>query len=187
VREKLTLPLGAVAGSLLVPALVIAFFGTPESDSHAIYVFHFAIVIFTTTLAAGAAFWLTAIGRRRTDARALLVGTAFSAMAALLLLHGLATPEVLLAEGPHDQTPLLAFAGGATLPVGGAILSLAAWPAVLRAAAVPKLLRLQVAVTSLIVVLGVIGLADQSILPTQPAADSLAALTLLVLGTGLLA
>jgi hypothetical protein len=61
-----------------------------------------------------------------------LVGTAFSAMAALLFLHGLATPDVLLEEQPGDQTALLAFAGGATLPVGGAILALAAWPSVLR-------------------------------------------------------
>jgi hypothetical protein len=72
VREKLTLPLAAVAASLLVPALVIAFFGSPAEDSHAIYVFHFCLVIITTTLAGGAAFWLTAIGARRGDARAAL-------------------------------------------------------------------------------------------------------------------
>jgi hypothetical protein len=79
VREKLTLPLAAVAASLLVPALVIAFFGSPAGDSHAIYVFHFFVVIVTTALAAAAAAWLTAIGARRMDARAALVGTAFTA------------------------------------------------------------------------------------------------------------
>jgi putative nucleotidyltransferase with HDIG domain len=187
VREKLTLPLAAVAGSLLVPALVIAFFGSPAADSHVIYVFHFGIVLFTTSLAAAASFWLTLIGRRRTDARAVLVGTAFSAMAALLFLHGLATPDVLLSERAGDQTPLLAFAGGATLPVGGAILALAAWPAVLRPAAVPYLLRLQAVITSAIVALGALGMADEDILPAQPAAHGPVALTLLVIGVALLA
>jgi hypothetical protein len=56
-------------------------------------------------------------------------------MSALLFLHGLATPGIILAEHPGETTPLLAFAGGATLPAGGAILALAAWPAVLRVAA----------------------------------------------------
>ena len=180
------MPLAAVAASLLVPALVIAFFGAPAEDSHAIYVFHFIVVIATTAVAAGAAFWLTAIGARRGDARAVLVGTAFSAMSALLFLHGLATPDVLLAEQPGDQTPLLAFAGGATLPVGGAILSLAAWPAILRPEAVPRILRLQAGVTGVIVVIGAVGMADQDILPTQPKAGSPIALALLAVGLVLL-
>jgi putative nucleotidyltransferase with HDIG domain len=187
VREKLTLPLAAVAGSLLVPALVIAFFGSPAQDSHAIYVFHFCVVIFTTMLAGGAAAWLTVIGARRRDARAVLVGTAFSAMSLLLFLHGLATPGVVLDEQPGDQTALLAFAGGATLPVGGAILALAAWPRILRSEAVPAILRLQVAVTTAIVVVGALGMADPGILPTQPAANSPVALVLFVVGTSLLA
>jgi putative nucleotidyltransferase with HDIG domain len=186
VREKLTLPLAAVAASLLVPALLIAFFGRPAEDSHAIYVFHFIIVIFTTALAGGAAFWLTAIGSKRRDARAVLVGTAFSAMSALLFLHGLATPDVILPEAADDQTPLLAFAGGATLPVGGAILSLAAWPSVLRPEAVPGILRLQAVVTTAIAAVGALGMADQDILPTQPSPDSPVALVLLALGVALL-
>jgi putative nucleotidyltransferase with HDIG domain len=187
VREKLTLPLSAVAASLLVPALVIAFFGSPAHDSHAIYVFHFCVVLMTTTLAGAAAVWLTVIGARRADARAVLVGSAFSAMSALLFLHGLATPDVLLAEQPGDQTALSAFAGGATLPVGGAILALAAWPRVLRTESVPAILRLQAVVTTAIIALGTFGMADPHILPTQPEPKSPIAFALFVLGTGLLA
>jgi putative nucleotidyltransferase with HDIG domain len=187
VREKLTLPLAAVAASLLVPALVVAVFGSPENDSHAIYVFHFFLVIVTTTLAGGAAGWLTVLGARRRDARAVLVGTAFSAMTALLLLHGLATPDILITEQPGDTTALLAFAGGATLPVGGFILALAVFPSMLRSDAVPRILRLQAVVMSGIVLLGVVGLADESILPTQPAPGSPVALTLFVIGGALLA
>jgi putative nucleotidyltransferase with HDIG domain len=187
VREKLILPLAAVAGSLLVPALVIAFFGSPAEDSHAIYVFHFIVVTVTTVLAGGAAAWLTVIGARRKDARAVLVGTAFSAMAALLFLHGLATPDVILEEQPGDQTALLAFAGGATLPVGGAILALAAWPKALRSEAVPAILKLQAVVTTGIVALGVLGMADPNVLPAQPAPDSPVAIALFVVGVTLLA
>jgi putative nucleotidyltransferase with HDIG domain len=186
VRERLTLPLFAVAGSLLAPALLIYFFGSPAHDSHAIYVFHFFAVILTTVLAAAAAGWLTYIGARRGDARAVLVGSAFSAMAALLFLHGLATPGILLAEQPGDTTPLLAFAGGATLPVGGAILALAAWPPFLRHEAVPQLLRLQGAVTAAILGIGALGMLDPQILPTQPKTDGPAAITLLVVGVALL-
>jgi putative nucleotidyltransferase with HDIG domain len=137
-------------------------------------------------MAAAAAIWLTAIGAKRRDARAVLVGTAFSAMSALLFLHGLATPGVILAEQPGDTTPLLAFAGGATLPVGGVLLSLAAWPRLLRPAAVPALLRIHALVLFVIVGLGVLGMADESILPTQPAARGPAAMTLFVLGIALL-
>ena len=185
-REKLTLPLAAVAASLLVPALVIAFFGQPRHDNDTIYVLHFIVVIFTTLLAAAAAFWLTAVGAKRQDARAVLVGVAFSSMASLLFLHGLATPGVILSEGGNDQTPLLAFAGGATLPVGGAILSLAGWPAILRPEAVPRLLRLQAVVTTGIVALGVVGMAAPEVLPTQPDAGSPVALVLFVVAGALL-
>jgi putative nucleotidyltransferase with HDIG domain len=186
VRERLTLPLFAVAASLLVPALVIHSFGGPAKDSHAIYLFHFFVVIVTTALAAGAAVWLTAVGARRADARAVLVGTAFSAMSALLFLHGLATPGIILAEHPGDTTPLLAFAGGATLPAGGAILALAAWPAVLRPEALPKLFRLQAVLVLSIVALGTLGMVDASILPTQPRANGPVAVSLLVVGVSLL-
>jgi putative nucleotidyltransferase with HDIG domain len=186
VREKLTLPLAAVAASLLVPALVIAFFGSPAEDSHAIYVFHFWIVMLTTTLAGGAALWLTVVGARRRDARAVLVGTAFAAMAALLFVHGLATPGILLEEQPGDQTALLAFAGGATLPVGAAILSLAAFPGALRSESVPGLLRLEVCVLAGIAALAALGMADPHVLPTQPEADSPIALVLLVISAALL-
>ena len=84
------------------------------------------VAVGATMLIAGvAAVVLTRAGTRRGDVRAVTVGTAFAAMAALLLIHALATPEVFLGEDRHG---LLAFAGGATLPVGAAILCLAAHP-----------------------------------------------------------
>jgi putative nucleotidyltransferase with HDIG domain len=71
--------------------------------------------------------------------------------------------------------------------VGGAILSLAAWPSMLRSEAVPTILRLQAVVTTAIIAIGTVGLVDENILPTQPAPNSPIALTLFVIGVGLLA
>lgn len=178
-RERLTPALAVVAASLVLPAAVVHFFGGPGHDSHSIYVFHFWVVITTMLAAAAASIALSMIGARARDARAVLVGTAFSVMAALLLIHGLATPDVILDEQAHDSTPLMAFAGGATLPVGGAVLALAAVPSLLRPTAVRTLLRLQVALTAGVLVLGFLGMLDPDLLPAQPRPNGPVALALL--------
>ena len=56
---------------------------------------HFYAVGVTALAAAAAAVALTVVGARFKDTRTVLVGTAFAAMAALLALHGLATPGFL--------------------------------------------------------------------------------------------
>ena len=53
----------------------------------------------------------------------MLLGTAFSVMAGLLSLHGIATPYYFVGENG-----VVSFTGGATLPIGGAILALSAIP-----------------------------------------------------------
>jgi putative nucleotidyltransferase with HDIG domain len=186
-RERLSPALALVAASLVVPAAVVHYFGDPTHDSHGIYVFHFWVVLATMLAATAASFALSRIGARQRDARAVIVGTAFSAMAALLLIHGLATPDVILAEQAHDSTSLMAFAGGATLPVGGAVLSLAAVPALLRPTAVPNLLRLQAALTVGIVVVGLLGMLEANLLPAEPRANGPAAVSLLVVTLALFA
>ena len=105
--------------ALVIPAALLAAVGAREVDD--LYVTHMVAVGATMLVAGIAAGLLTRAGTRRGDVRAVAVGTAFAAMAALLLVHALATPEVFLGE---DETGLLAFAGGATLPVGAAILPL---------------------------------------------------------------
>ena len=80
---------------------------------------------------------LTIAGARQRDGHAVLVGSAFCVMAALLCLHGLATPGVLV-----GMNGVVAFTGGATLPVGAAILALGVVPALRRPAAVRPLLAL---------------------------------------------
>ena len=54
-----------------------------------------------------AAVALTIVGARRNDGRTVLLGTAFTVMAALLALHGLATPGIILA-----YNGLVGFTGG---------------------------------------------------------------------------
>jgi hypothetical protein len=138
---------------------------------------HFVGVGLTAAAATAAALLLTVVGVRRRDGRAVLVGTAFTAMAALLSLHGLATPEIILGfDG------LVALSGGATLPVGAAVLALSALPALRNPVAVKPLLVLQAVLLASIAALGVIGSLFPTIVPAVPAPASPAALALLAVG-----
>ncbi len=163
--------MGAVA--VVVPVVAVATFDRSFGE---LYRIHFVAVSATTAVATLAALVLTSFGARRDDARAVVVGTAFSAMAALLLLHGLATPEVVL---PEEHNGLIAFAGGATLPVGAVVLCLVGSPRLRAPGAVRRLLWLQSALIIAILVVGVIGLTVPSLVPAEPSANSPPALLLL--------
>ncbi|MDX6656356.1 MAG: hypothetical protein QOH62_1149 [Solirubrobacteraceae bacterium] len=158
-------PAALGAGAIAFPAALLAAFGGKEPADR--YVMHMVAVGATMLIAGTAAVLLTRAGARRGDVRAVTVGTAFAAMAALLLIHALATPEVFLGE---DQTGLLAFAGGATLPVGAAILCLAAHPRLRGPAALPLLRRLQAVIVVWILAIGALGLIDPALVPSQPEA-----------------
>ena len=56
---------------------------------------------------------LSVAGARRGDGRTVLLSTAFSTMTGLLLVHGLATPGMIV-----DDNGVVALAGGLSLPVG---------------------------------------------------------------------
>jgi hypothetical protein len=71
---------------------------------------HFVGVGVTAAAATAAAVVLTLIGAKRRDGRTVLIG-AFSVMAALLALHGIATPGIVMADNG-----VVSFTGGATLP-----------------------------------------------------------------------
>src|SRR4029078_5340621 len=107
---------------------------------------HFFAIGISAGLASVAAVVLTLSGGRRGDARSVLIGTAFSSMAALLCIHGLMTPGFLV-----GMNGLVAFSGAATLPVGGAVLRLAVIPELRRPSAVKPVLMLQAALLGLIV------------------------------------
>src|SRR4051794_29204689 len=94
--------------ALAAPAAIVARYGqhlvasTPR--------FHVLAVGATMAVAIAAAVTLTRVGTRRGDVRAVVVGTAFAAMASLLLVHALSTPGIIV--GPYEFG-LVAFAGGA--------------------------------------------------------------------------
>ncbi len=124
---------------------------------------HFGGVAVGAGLATACAVALTVAGARQRDGHAVLVGCAFSVMAALLCLHGLATPGIVV-----GFNGVVGFTGGATLPVGGAILALGALSALRRPSAVRPLLWLFGAGVVLVLGLGVAALADPSLVPSVP-------------------
>ena len=140
---------------------------------------HFAGVGVTALAATVAAVVLTVIGARRRDGRTVLIGTAFSVMAALLALHGIATPGVLMGDNG-----VVSFTGGATLPIGGAILALAALPQFRRPGQVRPLLIAQAILLLAVLALGLTGIAFPMLVPAVPEPRSASALLLLVVGLG---
>ena len=167
--------LGAAAFAAILPIALLHFVGreTVEVEGW----IHFVGVAAGAGLATVSAVALTVAGARLQDGHAVLVGCAFSVMAALLCLHGLATPGILF-----EMNGVVAFTGGATLPVGAAILVLGVIPALRRPTAVRPLLGLLAVSVVLIVGLGIAGLAEPSLVPSVPDAGSPLALVLLIPG-----
>ena len=143
---------------------------------------HFTGVGLTALTAALAALVLTIAGARQRDARTVLVGTAFTVMASLLALHGIATPGILI-----GMNGVVAFTGGATLPVGAAVLALSALPALRRPRSVRPLVYLQIALLVAVLSLGAVGMLVPSAVPSVPATGSPEAIALLVIGLALFA
>jgi hypothetical protein len=159
----------------IVPAALLHFVGREK-----VFIdgwIHFSGVALGAGLATAAAVALTVAGARMRDGHAVVVGSAFSVMAALLCLHGLATPGVLV-----EMNGVVAFTGGATLPIGGAILALSAVPALRRPGAVRPLLWLLAAGVVFIFALGLAALVEPNLVPRVPQPGSLAAWLLLVAG-----
>lgn len=179
VRPLLREPLLALGvGLAVLPAAVLHFVATENvafgGAAHTIF------VGLTAAVATVAAIALTIAAARRRDGRTVVVGTAFSVMAALLVLHGVATPYFLF--GPNG---VVDFSGGATLPVGGALLTLCTLPALRRPELVRPLLALHAVLLAGVVVLGVVGLAVPSAVPAVPEPRSREAIAALIAGLAL--
>ena len=143
---------------------------------------HFWPVLLTAGTAAAVAAGVTAAGVRARDGRAILLGTAFSTTTALLAVHGFATPGVLV--GPNG---VIALAGGASLPIGAALLALTALPGLRRPRRIAPLLALQAALALGILALAGLALAVPELVPPVPQAGSPEAVALLVFGVACLA
>ena len=90
-----------IATALALPiALIVLLRAAPSLDARwEDQPAHFWIVLAAGVLNAGLALAVSEAGRRRKDARLLLIGLAFLASAGFLGLHALATPGVLLEKG----------------------------------------------------------------------------------------
>lgn len=141
---------------------------------------HFGGVGLAAAVATAAAVALTIAGALAADGRAVLAGLAFSVMAALLCLHGAATPGFLV-----GMNGVVAFTGAATLPVGAAILALGTLPALRRPDVVRPLVVALVAASVTIVALGVSAILEPALVPAVPETRSPPAWG--VLGIGLAA
>jgi HD-GYP domain-containing protein (c-di-GMP phosphodiesterase class II) len=138
---------------------------------------HFYGVGVSALVATVAAVVLTTAGVRARDGRTVVVGGGFTVMAALLAVHGLVTPGVVV--GPNG---VIALTGAATLPVGAAVLALSGVRALVDARSIPKVIALSAAVAVATVVVSVVGVLEPSLVPSVPAAGSPAAKLLLVIG-----
>src|SRR5712692_10629878 len=101
---------------------------------------HFYGVGVSALVATAAAIVLTTVGAREQDTRTVIVGGGFTLMAALLAVHGLSTPGVIL-----GQNGLIAVTRAATLPVGAAVLTLAALPPFVGPKAISRVLAVEAA------------------------------------------
>src|SRR6185503_19474644 len=168
-------PLAALAAAAVVPGAVLEAFGKANVAIGGTG--HFALVSVAALVAGFASAGLTAAGVRRRDAQIALLGTAFSTMTALLAVHGLATPGVLV--GPNG---VVALAGGLSLPAGAAVLALTALPGLRGMRRMGPLLALQAALATIVLALGAAGLLWPTLVPAVPASGSRTAVALMSLG-----
>jgi putative nucleotidyltransferase with HDIG domain len=176
VRRDTFIPALAAGGALAIfPPAALHFWGGQQVALSS--TFHFWAVGASALVATVAGFALAVAGKRREDARPALVGSAFTVMAALLVVHGLASPGVIT-----GMNGVVALTGAATLPAGGAILALAAFPSVRDHRNVGWILWLQAALMIAVITLGVLALAFPAVVPSVPKPSSAPALILLAFG-----
>jgi len=177
-RERI-IPLAILLaiGCALPVALLLAF-------GHRMVMFgmavHFVGVGVSALCATAVSLALTIVGVRRNDGRVVLIGTGFTVMSALLAIHGLATPGVIV-----GMNGVISLTGAATLPAGAAVLALSAAPPLRRPRTMGPLLALQAFCLVTVFFLGLIGLAVPHVVPSVPTPGSTPAWAALVVGAAL--
>ncbi len=127
---------------------------------------HILAVTGVAAFAAAVSLLMTRAAVRRNDLRAGLVGVAFTAMAGLLVVHGLATPGVFLEEYGRNAT--VGLAGVLAVPVGGVLLALAVVVPPARRNTGRLILRGQVLCIVALTLFGAIGLLHPALVPLIP-------------------
>jgi putative nucleotidyltransferase with HDIG domain len=173
-RSRWTIP-ALLCALAAAPAVLVALLGrTTIMPPPGV---HFGVGFAGAAIAAVAAAALSRAGRRAADGRTMLLGTAFSTMTALLAVHAMCTPGVLI-----GANGVIAFAGGLGIPVGTGLLALTALPALRRTRNVKPLLALQLFLAVLVLALAAIAVAFPAWVPKVPTAGSDAAYGLLACG-----
>ncbi len=160
VRSRL--PVAALlSASAVLPALAVA-----VSAGRLVMIpglLHLLVVGVAGLLAGGAAVVMSVIAARHNDGHGVWLGMAFSVIAALLVIHALATPGVLV-----GANGLVQVAGVLNLPIGGAILAASGLPAFRRPHRVGRLLVIQLSVLGLLAIAGTVALAHSDLIPMVP-------------------
>ncbi|MDX6686086.1 MAG: hypothetical protein QOF86_2214 [Baekduia sp.] len=175
-RSRLGSNLTLIAASAAVPAAVMHFL-VSEDKAPVTALQHLLIMAVGSTIAALASGTLMWTGFRQRETRAVVAGGAFAAMTLILAIHGLATPGVLI-----GQNGVVAVAGGLALPVGGAILTIAALPALRGPAHLRAVAAGLVVLLALVALAGVVGFLFPADVPAVPGYGSSQAIVLLVVG-----
>jgi putative nucleotidyltransferase with HDIG domain len=174
-RDTFTSLLVAGGAMAIVPPALIHFVNRDQVQLSSKT--HFWAVVLSSLLAVTAGVVLSYGGWRRSDPRAVLVGTAFTVMASLLFVHGLASPGFVA-----GMNGVVALTGAATLPVGGVILALSALPSTRSPRAVHRLLWLEAVLMAGVIALGLTAMWVPSLVPSVPEPASPPALAVLVVG-----
>jgi putative nucleotidyltransferase with HDIG domain len=180
-RSRIGSNAALIAASAALPAAVIHTLAS-EEQAPITPPQHLAVMAISSSIAALASGVLMRGGFVRRDTRAVVAGGAFAAMTLILAIHGLATPGVLV--GPNG---VVAVAGGFALPTGGAILALAALPALRGPRHLRTVTLSLTALLGLVAALGALALAFPSHVPPVPSYESPLAKLLLAVGLALFA
>ena len=175
---RLRLPSSGIrllVGVALIPVLVLWIYGG-VMVMPPLWV-HFYGVGVSALAAAAAALTLMTMGARRGDARTVVVAGGFTIMAALLAVHGLVTPGVIV-----GQNGVIALTGATTLPIGAAVLALSGLAVFNGRRSIPFLLWLVGIVVVAIVAVSAVGILVPRLVPSVPDARSPAAWALLAVG-----
>ncbi|MBV8217312.1 MAG: hypothetical protein JO325_02520 [Solirubrobacterales bacterium] len=113
---------------------------------------------------------MSVIAARRNDGRAVWIGMAFSVIATLLIIHGLATPGVVLPDNAVVQ-----LAGGLNLPVYVTILAASGLPILRRPRRVRLLLAVPLCVVAMLAVAGAAALVFSPDIAVVPEPSTVAA------------
>lgn len=179
IRTRLPVGVVLLLGAL-IPTLLLALTGT-QMFMVAGWL-HIAVVGVAGAMAVAASIVMSIIAVRRNDIQALWLGTGFSVMATLLVIHALATPGIIL-----PMNGLVQIAGTLNLPVGGTILALSGVSALRRPRWIKLLLGLQLAVVGELALAGGLILLAAPVIPSVPAPSSVAANVIFVLAASPLA